>query len=696
MSNNFKRAFNIRKIGENAEGVVRIAISSEEPYLRYYMGGYEKAYEVLGHKAEEIDMTYFKQGAPLAVEHDLRDQVGVLENVKLDNDGVLRADIRFSKSQRGREIEQDVKDGIRTRVSVGYEVLKMEEVGEAEDGTPIVRATNWRPYEASIVAVPADITVGVGKTLNSNGAARMELDKQSVAKLQEVLKQLDEDAVADVTEEVVAAAEALMEAVAADVPVEVEIEAEDKTEHYDMEDKAEMEEDEMKAEHEDMEEKADDLSDLAETDEDGNVREEDMDEEVKQKNHTTKASQSRNKGVSMKNSNGSNGAKETAQLARIAAEYGRGADLPSWIEEGRSVSSVMDEILDSRSNAHKAVNTGLSAREQKEMSFTRSIEGLLSGDNTLVNEMGRDVAHAHGISTKANALYIPLNAPVFRSTRVNTFGAAPGSSLTANQYLTLEEALREQSIIGQLGVQVQEVSNLLVMPRLDGITANWYGEEDTVAETSSSISTITWSPKTMAVDVPYTRQLKALNGTYDVEDIVRQDILGAILEGTETAIFAGSGSNQPQGLEFDSNIPSIAASTGSITYESFVQLSRTQRENKGAASNHYYVVTPGLYEQGTVTPRFAGVAGPGIIHEGMINGVPVLQSNFVTATSGAHKALFGNFNKVLVAHFGVMEIAINPYVQAANRRVVLEGTMFMDSHARQPKDLVRHLGLNVT
>jgi len=690
MTKNYHRSFSIRQLDEQTNGdAIRIAISSEEPYMRFYLGDHERAYEVLGHRVDEIDMTYFTEGAPLAVEHDVRDQVGVLENVSLDSDRVLRADIRFSKSQRGQEMQQDVLDGIRTRISVGYEILEMEDAGTHEDGIPIVRATKWRPYEASIVAVPADITVGVGKNLNSNGADSMELTDATVAKLQAFLKQLDEDAVEEVTEETIVAAEALLETVSdlADEVMTVETDVEDEEED-EVEDEARVEhgdEEEMKGMYEDKmegeEEKAVDSSDLDYVD-DGT------------KSH--KASKSRKTGVSMKKANGSHGAKETAQLARIANEYGRGADLASWIENGRSVSDVMEEILDSRSNAHKAVVNGPSAREQKEVSFARSIEGLLSGDNSLVNEMGRSVAESHGISTKANALYIPLNAPVFRSQRVYGFGATPGSNLVANEYLTLEEALREQSIIGQLGVQVQEVSNVLVMPRLAGVSATWVGEEDAVSEASSSISTITWSPKTLAVDVPYTRQLKALDGTYDVEEIVRQDILGALLEGTETAIFAGSGSNQPQGLEFDSNIPSIAASTGSVDYQSFVQLARTQRENKGTATNHFYVVTPGIYETGTVTPRFSSTAGPGIIHEGMINGVPVLQSNFLTATSGAQKALYGNFNKVLVAHFGVMEIMVNPYRQSANRRVTLEGTMFMDSHARQPNDIVRHLGLNVT
>ena len=646
---------------------IRIAISSEAPYPRNYLNGHEKAYEILGHKEGEVEMTYFTDGAPLALNHNLDDQVGALKNVTLDKDGVIRADVIFSKSQRGQEIKQDVVDGIRSRVSVGYEILEMADDGEAEDGTPIVRATLWRPYEASIVPVPADITVGVGKNLTPKGEPQMSLTKATVAKLQAFLRELDEGAVEEATEEIVEAAEALLEAVSelSDEVINGEVEVTD-------------EEDEARPGHYDDEK----------MDEEDEARPGHYDEEKTK----TQAKKSRNsKGVSMKNANGSNGAKETAQLARIANEYGKTTDLPSWIESGRSVSSVMEEILDSRSNAHRATVSGLSRKEDKDLSFARSIEGLLSGDNSLANEMGRDAAERAGIATKSNAIYIPLNSPVFKGKRTMTTGNS--SEIVANEYLTLEDALREQSILGTLGVQVQQVNNVLYMPRLDGLEAAFIAENDAPTPATSSFTTIEWKPNTLALDVPYTRQLKALDGTYDVEEIVRQDILGAMLEGMEKAVFAGSGSNQPVGLEFDELIPFFAANTGSIDYQSFVQLARLQRENKGSATNHFYVLTPGLYEAATITPRFASTAGPGILNDGTINGVPVLQSNFLSSTSSSGKAIYGNFQKTLVAHFGVLEIMANPYRQSNNRRVTLEGTLFMDSHIRQPKDLVVHRGL---
>ncbi|MBK8663242.1 MAG: HK97 family phage prohead protease [Ignavibacteriales bacterium] len=57
-----------------------------------------------------------------------------------------------------------VKDGILTKVSIGYMVHTFIEEGKTEDGTPIIRVTDWEPYEVSLVTVPADPSVGIGKS----------------------------------------------------------------------------------------------------------------------------------------------------------------------------------------------------------------------------------------------------------------------------------------------------------------------------------------------------------------------------------------------------------------------------------------------------------------------------------------------------------------------------------------------------
>ncbi len=53
-------------------------------------------------------------------------------------------------------------DGIRRLVSVGYRIHKTETENKP-GGVEIVRVTDWEPFEISIVSIPADDSVGVGR-----------------------------------------------------------------------------------------------------------------------------------------------------------------------------------------------------------------------------------------------------------------------------------------------------------------------------------------------------------------------------------------------------------------------------------------------------------------------------------------------------------------------------------------------------
>jgi HK97 family phage prohead protease len=70
--------------------------------------------------------------------------------------------VRFGKSARASEILARVRDGEITAVSVGYRINKAERAGE-RDGIPIFRATDWTVLEVSLVPMPADETVGIGR-----------------------------------------------------------------------------------------------------------------------------------------------------------------------------------------------------------------------------------------------------------------------------------------------------------------------------------------------------------------------------------------------------------------------------------------------------------------------------------------------------------------------------------------------------
>jgi HK97 family phage major capsid protein len=150
-------AIDRRTIDEDKR-TVEISFSSEEPYPRWF------GIEILGHKKGEVDLSFMGSGrAPFLVGHSTADLVGVIQSSKVGADRVGRAVVRFGKSGRAEEIFQDIKDGIRGNVSVGYQVNKMLLQEDDEEKGPTYRVIDWKPLEASTVPIPADETVGVGR-----------------------------------------------------------------------------------------------------------------------------------------------------------------------------------------------------------------------------------------------------------------------------------------------------------------------------------------------------------------------------------------------------------------------------------------------------------------------------------------------------------------------------------------------------
>lgn len=151
------RAAAVRKIdAENR--TVELAFSSEAEVQRWF------GLEILDHSPGAVVLDRLQDGAPLLVDHECEDQVGVVESVSIGADRRGRAVVRFGRSERAEEIFRDVQDGIRKHVSVGY-IIHDAKLTEERDGVEVWTITSWEPYEISIVPVPADISVGVGRNL---------------------------------------------------------------------------------------------------------------------------------------------------------------------------------------------------------------------------------------------------------------------------------------------------------------------------------------------------------------------------------------------------------------------------------------------------------------------------------------------------------------------------------------------------
>jgi HK97 family phage major capsid protein/HK97 family phage prohead protease len=147
-------AINVTRSDDLDEKVrISFSLSSEAPVERFY------GTEILSHEKGAIRLDRAASGAmPLLFNHDWNDPIGMVDRAYLDG-GRLHVDARMFDTDRAREVQTMVDGGLRN-VSVGYDVHEFIE--DRKSGT--FTAVDWSPMEASIVTIPADFSVGIGRT----------------------------------------------------------------------------------------------------------------------------------------------------------------------------------------------------------------------------------------------------------------------------------------------------------------------------------------------------------------------------------------------------------------------------------------------------------------------------------------------------------------------------------------------------
>ena len=145
---------------DDEDRTLEFPFSSEYPVARYFGN------EILAHTREAVDLTRLNDGAPLLFNHDPDKLIGVVERAWVDEDqkrGYAR--VRMSRNPFAQEVMNDVRDGVLRNVSFGYAINDMEQRGED------FIVTRWSAHELSLVSIPADPTIGVGRSLDAPIAA---------------------------------------------------------------------------------------------------------------------------------------------------------------------------------------------------------------------------------------------------------------------------------------------------------------------------------------------------------------------------------------------------------------------------------------------------------------------------------------------------------------------------------------------
>ncbi len=140
-----------------------LSFSSETPYRRYF------GMEVLDHGEGAVNLDRLNGSGVLLFNHDVNRVLGKVLRAWVEN-GRGYAEVEFDTDGDAEKIFGKVASGTLKTTSVRYTVDTWETVkagAATADGRfagPCEIARRWTPLEVSIVSVPADATVGVGRS----------------------------------------------------------------------------------------------------------------------------------------------------------------------------------------------------------------------------------------------------------------------------------------------------------------------------------------------------------------------------------------------------------------------------------------------------------------------------------------------------------------------------------------------------
>lgn len=163
------RSFELARntINEDAR-TVDVVFSTETSEVERWFG-----VEILDHSPASVRMSRLQNKAAVLFNHDFADQRGVVESATLANKQGL-ATLRISRNARGEELWNDIRDGIVSKVSVGYRVHGLQ-LENTRDEVDTYRVNDWEPFEISFVSVPADDSAGVRDGSNIFGTRAAQL-----------------------------------------------------------------------------------------------------------------------------------------------------------------------------------------------------------------------------------------------------------------------------------------------------------------------------------------------------------------------------------------------------------------------------------------------------------------------------------------------------------------------------------------
>lgn len=602
-----------------SDRTVPLSFSSEMPVERWF------GMEILSHAKGAVNLDRLSSGrANLLVNHQPSDWAGVIESAAIE-DKTGRAVVRFSKSDRGTEIMQDVKDGILGSVSVAYSMDEVKLTKQSKGGPDEYTVTRWTPFEVSLVTVPADPTVGVGRgpwpesdewkeAIEAAGRAAYKgsqpADSATTKKELRMSKKPQDDAAADPG--------------AAD-------------------------------------NRADDIEII--DDNEAITREQQRAQAIRSMADSMQISDRRTvQGWVMSGK----------PLEDIANEMVK-------VRSERSKQAALDVggigLSDSEARRFsfvRAVNA-VFTRDWSKAGFEAEVS------KATAQRMGK-MLNEHTFAVPPEVQYLTMHK---RTLIAGT--AAQGGDLVATDLISFIDILRVRSVALRAGVMTMGglVGQVAIPRKTTAGSVGFIAEAGTATASELVLGQLTLTPKTLAGYQEFSKQL-LMQSTPDVETLVRQDLADGIAVKIDNAVIWGTGANNPTGIRYTSGIGTANPTAGTaVVYADALRFQSTVAAANALAEGFTYLSTPAVAALLMGKPRFATTGDTpiweGNMLDGMIAGMRALSSNQV----GSGCTLAGDFAQTVLAQWAGLEVEVNPYANFQAGIVGVKATMYADVGVRQ-------------
>ena len=585
------------------------SFSSEEPVERYF------GKEILSHDDGAADFSRLNNGTgPFLWNHDRDTVLGVVRNAQIDDDKRGYATIKWSQNPAAQEKRQDVEDGILSQVSFAY---KINEVEEREEDFLV---TKWSALEVSLVSIPADSSVGIGRTfeepitMKTTTSSSVEEVSTSTSEVEKVSSDSSREA---------EAANAPPSPTTTISPMEEKIDVEAQT-------KAAVE-----------------------------------------------AERSRSESITAMGDK-----YDCPELARSL--NGEGASVEEARTKITELREERINTVEQRIQNTPSKEVGLEEKEIKRFSFLRALNALANPTDKQAQEAAayeKEVSEAasRAYGKPAAGIMVP-NEVLKRDLNVGT--ATAGGNLVATELLagSFIDILRKRMALMQAGVtMLTGLEGNISIPRMtSSSTAYWVGEGASPTESQQAFDQVNLSPKTVGAYVDYTRRT-LLQSSIDVEAMVRDDLAKVIaLELDRAGLYGSGSSNQPLGLTGTSGIGTQTITTYGTFAEYIGMETDVATANADVASMKYLV---NAAARGALKSTEKASSTAQFVWEGdEINGYQAIVSNQLANND----VVFGDFSQFVVATWSGLDLTVDPYAGATSGNIRIIALQDVDYGVKQP------------